>query len=126
MKIYIAASFVSRERLRPIRDELWNLGHEVVSSWLDEVAKPAPMTDKEFYKKLAIKDIAELKSADLVIVDLLNKSSTGGRDIETGLALGAFSAKQLYLVGVPVCVFHELADKQYPAWTDLLKEFPKC
>ena len=124
MKIYVAASFVSRERLRPIRDKLWNLGHEVVSSWLDEVAKPAPMTDKEFFKKLAIKDIAELKSADLVIVDLMDKSSTGGRDIETGLALGAFSAKQVYLVGKPVCVFHELADKQYQNWDTLISEFP--
>ena len=121
----MAGSFVSRMRLRPIRDKLWSLGHEVVSSWLDEVAKPAPMTQKEFYKKLALKDIAELKSADLVIVDIIDPSSSGGRDVETGLALGAFSAKQVYLVGKPVCVFHELADKQYASWDDLLKEFPK-
>ena len=84
------------------------------------------MTQKEFYKKLALKDIAELKSADLVIVDLKDPSSTGGRDIETGLALGAFSAKQVYLVGTPVCVFHELADKQYPEWDNLFTEFPNA
>ena len=118
----MAASFTSRNRLRPIRDKLWEFGHEVISSWLDEVAKPAPMTQREFYKKLALKDIAELKSADLVIVDLMDPSSTGGRDIETGLALGAFSAKQVYLVGKPVCVFHELADKQYQTWDELLSE----
>jgi len=124
MKIYVAGSFVSRNRLRPVRDILWSMGHECVSTWLDEVAKPIPMTQKEFYKKLAMKDIAELKSADLVIVDLIDPSSSGGRDTELGLALGAFSAKQVYLVGKPVCVFHELADKQYDTWDQLLTEFP--
>ena len=132
MKIYIGASFSSRNRLRPIRDKLWSLGHEVVSSWLDEVAKPAPMTQKEFYKKLAIKDIAELKSADLVIVDVIDPSTTGGRDTELGLALGSFSQKQVYLVGTPKCVFHELVDAQFKDWPSLFqyfeskeKEFPK-
>ena len=122
MKIYVAGSFNSRERLRPVRDKLWSMGHEVVSSWLDEVAKPAPMTHKEFYKKLALKDIAELKSADLVIVDLIDPSSSGGRDTELGLALGAFSAKQVYTVGPVTSVFHELVDYQASSWNDLLEK----
>ena len=121
MKIYIAASFVSRPRLRPIRDQLWQMGHEVTSTWLDEVAKPEPMTQDEFYKKLAIKDIAELKTANLVIVDLLDPSSTGGRDTELGLALGSFANKQIYLVGIPVSVFHRLADKTFDDWKTLLE-----
>ncbi|MCR4308356.1 MAG: hypothetical protein NUV80_07445 [Candidatus Berkelbacteria bacterium] len=116
MKIYLAGSFNSRNRLRPIRDKLWEFGNEVVSSWLDEVAQPKNLSKKEFYKKLALKDIAELKSADLVIVDVLEPSSSGGRDTELGLALGAFATKQIFLVGPPVSVFHELVDDQFASW----------
>ena len=121
MKIYIAASFTSRQRLRPIRDKLWEMGHEVTSTWLDEVAKPKPMTQREFYKKLAIKDITELRTANLVIVDLLDPSTSGGRDTELGLALGSFQSKQIYLVGEPKSVFHELADRQFDHWNGLLE-----
>jgi len=120
LKIYIAGSFNSRPRLRLMRDKLWDMGHEVVSTWLDEVAQPDNLSKKEFYKKLAIKDIAELKSANLVIVDILDPSSSGGRDTELGLALGSFQSKQVYLVGNPVGVFHELVDLQCKAWDELL------
>ena len=98
------------------------MGHEVTSTWLDEVRKPEEMTQKEFYKKLAIKDITELRTANLVIVDLLDPSTSGGRDTELGLALGSFQSKQIYLVGEPKSVFHELADKAFYTW-DLLFDY---
>jgi nucleoside 2-deoxyribosyltransferase len=100
------------------------MGHEVVSTWLDEVAKPESMTQDQFYKKLAMKDIAELTSADMVIVDIGDKSTSGGRDTELGLALGSFAKKQVYLVGTPFSVFHQLVDRIYYTWDDLLAEFP--
>ena len=121
MKIYIAASFTSRPRLRPIRDRLWEFGHEVTSTWLDEVAKPENMTGNEFFKKLAIKDISELKSANLVIVDLLDPSTSGGRDTELGIALGSFASKQIYLVGKPTSVFHQLVDQTFENWDGCLE-----
>ena len=98
------------------------MGHEVVSSWLDEVAKPANMSHKEFYKKLALKDIAELKSADLAIIDLFDPSTSGGRDTELGFALGNFSSKQVYTVGPVKSVFHELVDIQFETWDQLLEQ----
>jgi len=124
MRIYIGASFTSRERLRPIRDALWARGYEVVSSWLDEVAKPANMTQQEFYKKLAIKDLCELKAADLAIIDLIDPSTSGGRDTELGFALGSFASKQIYTVGKVTSVFHELVDKQFPDWDAALLSLP--
>ena len=124
MKIYISGSFAARERLRPIRDKLWAMGHEVVSTWLDEVAKPDNMTQDEFYKKLALKDIAELIASDLVVTDVITLTTSGGTDVETGVALGAFAKKQVYLVGTPRNVFHRLVDKQYNTWEQLLNEFP--
>ena len=123
MKIYVSGSFTSRPKLRPVRDELWHMGHEITSTWLDEVAQPANMTHEEFYKKLALKDLAEVNAADLIIVDLSDPSTSGGRDVELGFALGRYAAKQIYLVGKPVSVFHQLADRFFSSWDDVFKFF---
>lgn len=118
MKIYISAGFTARERLRPIRDALWAMGHEVVSSWLDETAQPASMPRDVFFKKLGIKDVAEVQSADLLISDHLEPSTSGGRDIEMGVALGRHQHIQVWMVGEPprLSPFHLLADERFEDW----------
>lgn len=118
MKIYISAGFTARERLRPFRDSLWTLGHEVVSTWLDETAKPSGMEKLDFYRKLSIKDMAEIQSAHLLICDHLEPSTSGGRDIEYGLALGRHQHMQLWIVGAPAPLspFHTLADRTFTDW----------
>jgi nucleoside 2-deoxyribosyltransferase len=120
MKIYIASFFDTRERLRPFRDELWKLGHEVVSTWLDEVARPKEMSKQEFNRKLAIKDLAEIKSADLLILDTFDITPRGGREVEFGFALGQFQSKLLWIVGPNRNVFHELADDFFPSWDNVI------
>ncbi|KKL23401.1 hypothetical protein LCGC14_2425710, partial [marine sediment metagenome] len=92
MKVYLACRFENRAKLRPIRDELWKLDYEVVSSWIDEVKRPEGMSQDIFYKKLAMKDIAEIKSADLFVLDTEVPSERGGKEVEMGLALGAFQS----------------------------------
>ena len=118
MKIYISAGFNERERLRAHRDVLWSLGHDVVSSWLDECKQPEGMTHETFYKKLAVKDVAEVFSADLVIVDFIGPTTSGGRDVEYGVALGRHQRTQLWIVGHPErrSPFHELADAEFADW----------
>lgn len=118
MKVYIAASFAARERLRPIRDQLWKLGHEVVSSWLDETVLPKGMTEEEFFTQLAVKDLAEVKAADAVIQDTITDSTTGGSHVEFGMALSQLKVK--YVVGKPRSIFHQLADKQFDNWDDAI------
>ena len=120
MKIYIASFFDTRERLRPYKDRLWKQGHEVVSSWLDEQAKPGGMDTSTFWKKLAIKDIAEVESADCVILDTLDVTPRGGREVEFGYALGGHQSKFTYIVGPVRNVFHTLADRQFDDWDALL------
>lgn len=122
MKIYIASFFDTRERLRPIRDRLWKLGHEVVSSWIDEAPRVEGMTEDEFFRKTAIKDLAEVKQADLLIVDTLDVSPRGGggREVEYGFALGHFQTKLTYHVGPIRNIFHWLADKHFDTWEDCL------
>ncbi len=110
MRIYLACKFEHRAKLRPVKDELWRLGFEVVSSWIDEVKRPEGMSLDIFHKKLAMKDIAEIKSADLFVLDTEVPSERGGKEVEMGLALGAFQSKLVYIVGPLSNVFHQLRD----------------
>lgn len=119
-KIYIASFFNTRQRLRPIRDELWKLGYEITSTWLDETAKPHGMKLHEFFRKLAIKDIAEIYRADILIIDTIDVTPRGGREVEFGVALGSFQNKLLYLVGPTRNVFHELVDQAFVDWDECL------
>ena len=120
MKIYLAGSFTSRFDLRPIRDRLWELGHDVVSTWLDESIPTPGMTRETFERKLGLKDLVESAMADLVIVDLLAPSTTGGRYVEYGLALGRFQRQLVWLVGPLTGVFHYLADEHFDSWAECL------
>lgn len=115
-RIYIAASFAARERLRPVRDKLFALGYDVTSSWLDEVARPEGMDQATFDRKLAIKDLVEAGSADILIQDTLTESTTGGSHTEWGIGLGRFQRQRLYIVGPRKSVFHQLADMQFITW----------
>lgn len=117
MKIYIAASFVDQRELRAVADKLWSLGQEVTASWLQEVTKPDSMSTEEFNRKLAIKDVAEVYAADVVILD--NRRSSGGKNTEWGIGIGQHQKKQLWLVGQPSTVFHYLADRMFNSWEEV-------
>jgi hypothetical protein len=121
MRIYIAASYTAKLRLRPIRDALFALGHDVLTTWLDEQPKQPDMTQDAFERKLAIKDLVEAGGADLLILDTLEPSTTGGRHTEWGIGLGRFQRQLLYIVGPRENVFHRLADRQFDTWTACLE-----
>lgn len=118
MKIYVAGTFSSREKLRPIRDTIWGLGHQVVSSWLDEVAKPAFMTGAEFQKKLAMKDMCEVSSADLIIQDC--ELISGGKNFELGFAVHRFQNALVWTVGEKNNVFQHISDAHFGTWAGCL------
>lgn len=120
MKIYTAAKFARRVHIRPYRDQLWALGHQVVSTWLDEIAKPAGMDQGTFDRKLAIKDLAEISSADLLILDTWEAAVSGGREVEFGFALGRYQEKMVWLVGEQRNIFHTLADRHFYCWEDVV------
>lgn len=71
------------------------LGYDVTSSWLSEVSPPKEMTKEIFHKKLALQDLVEAASADLMIQDTLNDSTTGGLHVEWGIGLGRFQRQLL-------------------------------
>ena len=123
MRIYIAAKLSDRMRLRAIREELFKLGHECVSTWLDEVAKPEAMDMRTFLRKLAVKDLTEIRAADLLILDTLSPLSAGGgggREFEVGFAIGQWHHKDVWRVGPGNNAFHELVDRAFATWDDCL------
>ncbi len=121
MKIYLASKFETRNEIRPVRDKLWQMGHEVVSTWLDEVKQPPAMTLDIFWKKLALKDLAEIKAADLLVLNTGGPSVTGGKEVEFGFALGQFQNKLVYIVGPLRNVFHALCDRRFDTWDEFFE-----
>lgn len=119
MKFYIAGTFGDQAALRKEADRLWELGHEVTGTWLNETKRPEGMPEDVFKKKLAIKDLCEVARADCVIQD--NRQSSGGKNCEWGFGLGEFQHKELWLVGEETNVFQYLADMKFDNWNDLIE-----
>jgi len=124
-KIYIAAQFESRYRIRPHAHTLWKMGYEIVATWLNETARPSGMPHEAFMKKLAMKDIAEVQSADLLIQDTIKMSMRGGAATEFGIALRGFQAKTIWVVGPLRSVFHYLCDRQFDSWGECIAALKK-
>lgn len=119
MKVYLAARFESRWRLRDVALELAVLGYQLVSSWLVE---PTPLElSEEDKKQIAIRDLSELKAADLLILDTLDENIRGGREVEWGIALTR--AIPRYIVGPARNVFHFLATRRFDSWNEAVQFF---
>lgn len=126
MKIYTAASFTEQNRIRQHKETLFTLGHSVLASWLEEQVKPAGMTDEEFGKKMAAKDLQEIAASDCLILDLEAPSKTSGKMVEYGFALAKH--KLIYVVAPPGTltkghIFCMLADKTFDSWDSLFTYF---
>lgn len=126
MKIYTAATFSQQQRIRQNKETLLKLGHSVLSTWLEEQIKPEGMSDEQFGKKMANKDLREIQSADCFILDLESPSKTMGKMVETGFALA--NHKLFYVVAPEGTltgghIFCFLADKIFKSWDELFEYF---
>lgn len=126
MKIYTAASFTEQKRIRQQKEQLIQMGHSVTASWLEEQVKPDGMTDEQFGKKMAIKDLQEIATADCVILDLEAPSKTSGKMVEWGFAMAKH--KLAYVVAPEGTmtnghIFLMLADRHFLSWDDLFTYF---
>lgn len=125
MRVYVSGAFTAQARLRPHADALRKLGHEIVSTWLYEAARPAHLNAAEWNSALAQKDIAEVFAADCIVLDLDGQSTTGGRDAEWGITLYPGSLRRRYIVGGKgkEGVFLSQAHRRFETWDDLLAYF---
>jgi hypothetical protein len=114
-KIYIAAKFGARERLRAVRDAIHAQGHgQVISSWLDAENEVDTHTAQA---REGQRDYLEVVRADLVIVDTSEPTRRGGREVELGIALGR--GIDSWVVGRRVNVFHYLV-RCHADWPEAL------
>lgn len=117
MRVYLAAPYAARDRVRLYRDELTRLGVKVTSSWLHEshdindgTIGAATALDDDTVSKHAVQDFDDIRYSDLLVlftekaVDV--DRSTGGRHVETGYALAL--GKPIIVVGEPENVFHRI------------------
>ena len=118
MKIYMAGFFDTRARLRPIRDRLRAQGAVVLSSWLDEEGVTYQTVDDAYKTSCALRDLEEVQACDILILDTLDESSRGGREVEYGYALGKM--KQVWVVGPLRNVFHYVAAKHFSSWDEVM------
>lgn len=126
MKIYTAATFVEQKRIREKKEKLIQLGHSVLSTWLEEQVKPVGMNDEQFNRKMAAKDLQEISAADCFILDLENPSKTMGKMVEYGFATAKH--KLTYIVApegtlTPGHIFCLLSDKIFNSWDELFTYF---
>lgn len=124
MKIYTAATFTEQKRIRDQKEKLFQLGHVVTATWLDEQVKPEGMTDEQFRRKMAAKDLQEIAASDCIILDLEKPSITMGKMVEFGFAVAKH--KLAYVVAPEGTItgghiFLLLADKIFSSWEDCLK-----
>lgn len=123
MNLYIASLFDDRIRLRPIRDKLNEMGHKVVSTWLDEadeILANDPQTYADTPYDIAQRDYRQIRECDAIVLDTLNVTPRGGREVELGYAVGI--GKLAYLVGPKRNVFHYTLPG-WATWAEALEFF---
>lgn len=116
MKIYLAGRISQQQELHEVRKQLWQLGHEVVSTWIDEGGS------KGDRKSLALRDLCQISQADVLILDTtspLAEDGGGGREFEAGFAIGQFQHKKVWRVGPEKNAFHSLIQKCFNSWNDV-------
>lgn len=115
---YIAGFFDTRDRLIPWRDELRKRGYQVLSSWLDEGNVSYAGVDDEYRRRCAVRDLREVRLCEVFVLDTIDETPRGGREVEFGIALAR--GITTYVVGPRRNVFHYLADRQFNSWEDFL------
>lgn len=112
MKIYLCGRYSRRDQLRDVRDKIQQMGHDVVSRWLDteyayrpDQGAAAPPEYREKYARIDLEDVA---ACDAVISFTeaagIPNAGRGGRHVEFGYALAL--GKRLIVIGHRENLFH--------------------
>lgn len=124
MNIYVAGSFNSVARIADEVDELEQRGHHVTGVWFQGHDPLEKIWDGNFGGRIAevmsLRDFNGIDRADLFIIDTLDPSSTGGRNVELGYALA--KGKRIILIGQPTTIFFALIREAYETWEEFHNE----
>lgn len=115
MTVYLAGKTSALRRLRRVRARLRRSGLRVSSGWLDSAYDYGdPRCTPEHLRSEAPRDRVEVRRCGLFILDTIDESTSGGRDVELGMALA--HGKRFWLVGPRRNVFHHLAARHFADW----------
>ncbi len=112
MKIYLAAQYSQRDKLKEYKVAIEKLGHTVTSSWLNERKDPRIELNEcsdRFLREHAQTDAWDIRNSDMIVlftVSPLQPTKRGGRHVEFGIAYAL--DKQLVLCGPRENIFHYL------------------
>ena len=93
MKFYIAAKFKARHRIKIHNQRIESLGLANTCPWFlmdtDDSADEDSLGgySKEESAVMADRDLSAVREADIFIIDTIDVSETGGREVELGVAL---------------------------------------
>lgn len=131
MKVYVAAKFNDKEKVKQVYESLKKEGHIITHEWIHN--KPAsPFTENpEFTAKCVTEDINGVLSSDIFIL-LSNVEPSLGSATELGVAIASFinfKKPYIYVVGpyfdANFAFFHA-AVQQKETIADVLKDMEHC
>lgn len=116
MKVYIAAPYQSRDRIRAYAAELTRIGFTVTSTWLGETHEinegttgAATALPDEEVASHAYDDLRGVREADLFVLiteSIAGHLGGGGRHVETGYFMAKHGPRHIVVVGDPENIFH--------------------
>ena len=108
VRVYLAASFSRREEIKSLVPKLEGSGFECTSSWLNSPYKDMESCPIDQRHKAGRTDLCDVLRSDCLILFNDYPSTTGGRHVETGLAIG--KSIPIVLIGERTNIFHYTGD----------------
>lgn len=100
--MYLAARYITKDKIKSYAEKLITEGHEITSSWLSP-------EDDQSDGAAALRDLIDIQEADALVSFTEEPSigyNTGGRHVEFGAAW--VWGKKLIIVGPKENIFHHL------------------
>ena len=126
IRVYIAGSYSGRHRIRAEATKLPS-SYIILSRWFNDDDFIEKAWDNDFAgrvaESMAMGDTYAILEADLLILDTIDKSSTGGSDTELGLALALqllTGKPRIVHIGIHRNIFQTLVREHYTTWKDYL------
>lgn len=123
MKVYLASQFCRQNELKEYRDELKDIGIEVISSWIDEEQSDSDVAMFQYYARA---DKEDIKECDIFILftgppyyGSKEQIARGGRHHEAGFAEAI--GKKLLSIGPLENIFHYDNFLNFSSWDSCIR-----
>lgn len=101
MKIYVAARFFEKEKVREIYSQLEKMGHTIIADWTKHKNSKPYDKNPDICREYSIEDFNGVKNCD-VFIFLTSKETGSGSSVELGSAIALYETgrkPKIYIVG---------------------------